>query len=392
MGQTKKILMDFEEKISILEDIYHILSSGTFGGAYLSKILNDLQRVLREIGSLHSSSLFSVQLALDLINDNDDIYDLFQKLKEIKECKDKGGKITVKKQIEFRKTLQELSVILDKLISLIQKNNPNRHGAYNSEEYYSDRINELQKQKETLRKQLEDARRVNKDIITVSGDEIELHKKEIQEKELQLQLSNEQIERYQKELDEKIKQESAVTEWNGKIKETFGQLNTYLLPIKKEHKRLTTLYWVYGILSAAVVVFLIFITYTKINSTALPSEFKDYISLMIPVSISGTLLWVFISQLNRAQRQLVVLAKQIHETEYLEGLLLSLNSLSTDINVSLERVNFAMDKLIENYLNLRENYYGRFDESSIIKEEKKDMIPYDSVLKLLKEVKNVAKK
>ena len=67
----------------------------------------------------------------------------------------------------------------------------------------------------------------------------------------------------------------------------------------------------------------------------------------MPVPIEAGLSWGFITQMNRAQRQLIILTKQIHEINYIEGLLLTLNTLSVDVNDSIIKVNTAINKLID---------------------------------------------
>jgi hypothetical protein len=87
----------------------------------------------------------------------------------------------------------------------------------------------------------------------------------------------------------------------------------------------------------------------------------------------------------------VILAKHIHEIRYIEGLLLTINTLSPDINDSTKRVNMAIDRLLENHLN-ESSYTGIINEDKILTEEKKDSVPIDIVLKLLKEAKEIVNK
>lgn len=96
------------------------------------------------------------------------------------------------------------------------------------------------------------------------------------------------------------------------------------------------------------------------------------------------LLWGFIHEMNRAQRQLVILAKQIHEIEYVEGLLLTINKLSTNMNDSMNRVNSAIDKLVENHLIYKDEKLT--DEMLLKKEERKDLKLHEETLKILKEI------
>ena len=110
-------------------------------------------------------------------------------------------------------------------------------------------------------------------------------------------------------------------------------------------------------------------------------HFFNYLPFYIPIPITGVLLWVFIVQMNRAQRQMVMLVENIHNVEYIEGLLLSLNTLSPSIENAVKRINEAIDRLLTNHLSIKD---ATINEESILKEEKKDLVPLDTVLKLLK--------
>ncbi|WP_396218683.1 hypothetical protein, partial [Flavobacterium sp.] len=76
---------------------------------------------------------------------------------------------------------------------------------------------------------------------------------------------------------------------------------------------------------------------------------------------------------------------------YIEGLLISINSLSLNISESTERVNNAINRLLENHLN-RNITSVDITEKNVIKEENKDSIPIEIVLKLLKEAKGIVGK
>lgn len=112
--------------------------------------------------------------------------------------------------------------------------------------------------------------------------------------------------------------------------------------------------------------------------------FQEYFSVVLPIPIALVLLWGFVHEMNRAQRQLVILAKQIHEIEYVEGLLLTINKLSTNINESMTKVNNAIDKLLDNHIKYKDDTL--LDEILLKKEEQKDPKPHEETLKILKEV------
>lgn len=94
--------------------------------------------------------------------------------------------------------------------------------------------------------------------------------------------------------------------------------------------------------------------------------------------------------MNRAQRQLVVIADKIHHIKYVEGLLLALNSLSLNIDTSALKINETINKIIDNHLNISSNI--NIEEDNLKKEEGKDSLPIDSIINLLKEAKELTKK
>lgn len=279
---------------------------------------------------------------------------------------------------KFNDILKKLSKTINKLKKELFSELYTRPTVYNSENYYKEQIKQLEAQKKSLEEEFKKKQKESK----INQEE----------KEDALRNAEEQIRNYKSELEEKKKQENAISEWRNKIKKTFEELSCYLSPIKDEHERLKFLYKAYVRLTGIVIIFIVvleIIICCKFSSTESFPNWKDHLTLLLPIPASGALLWAFISQLNRAQRQLVLLAKHIHEIEYTEGLLLSLNSLSIDMEDSMKRVNSAIDRLLDNHLSMGIEVC-RCDEDSIIKEEKKDMVPVDLILKLIKEAKGVA--
>lgn len=278
---------------------------------------------------------------------------------------------------KFNDILKKLSKTINKLKKELFRELYTRPTVYNSENYYKEQIKQLEAQKKSLEEEFKKKQKESK----INQEE----------KEDALRNAEEQIRNYKSELEEKKKQENAISERRNKIKKTFEELSCYLSPIKDEHERLKFLYKAYVRLTGIVIIFIVvleIIICCKFSSTESFPNWKDHLTLLLPIPASGALLWAFISQLNRAQRQLVLLAKHIHEIEYTEGLLLSLNSLSIDMEDSMKRVNSAIDRLLDNHLSMGIEVC-RCDEDSIVKEEKKDMVPVDLILKLIKEAKGV---
>lgn len=374
MEQFKQTYLDLRKIRSIVLNLRIILSKEPFK----SIVEPELLAVLRTFdGNLLRARRLdrSIPFSPAILDDLDSIY---TKLIELSiEVKSKGELDIDKKQkiYEISKELFRTIIILKNELSheLIL-----RPTVYNSENYYKEQIKQLEAQKKSLEEEFKKKQKESK----INQEE----------KEDALRNAEEQIRNYKSELEEKKKQENAISEWRNKIKNTFEELSCYLSPIKDEHERLKFLYKAYVGLTGIVIIFIVvleIIICCKFSSTESFPNWKDHLTLLLPIPASGALLWAFISQLNRAQRQLVLLAKHIHEIEYTEGLLLSLNSLSIDMEDSMKRVNSAIDRLLDNHLSMGTELC-RCDEDSIVKEEKKDMVPVDLILKLIKEAKGVA--
>lgn len=254
MGQAKKMLMDFEEKVSIIDNIINILSSNDFEDLCEPRLISDLCAIRNAINGLDSSSMSVISFISNTVTD--DFYSIYSKLRMLMENVEHEGRLSDRQRLEFRQILKELSNKTIRIRKLLQDYTVNRSPVYNSEKYYIEQINDIQSQKNELEKALEAIQKEKRNIQGKSQAEKELHEKRIQDKELQLQIANQQILSYQSELEEKKKQENAILEWNTKIKTTFKELSVYLSPIKNEHDRLKKLYWAYLVLTVIVIVFI----------------------------------------------------------------------------------------------------------------------------------------
>lgn len=295
--------------------------------------------------------------------------------------------------IEIRNLCQKL---LSVLCSLTNNKNKNLFigKSYNSETYYEQQISELKSSKSKLEKQLSELQKTKEQLSEVSQDQkTELQQKEndISQTKIELEETLSRLSDAKKELEEKRKQEDAQKNWSKKIESTFENLSTLLNPISKEYSRLSTLYYIYMILSGAIIILLLVLEIILCKSLSQENDYPqllEYVPYYVPIPISGALLWAFIVQMNRAQRQLVILAERIHHIKYIEGLLLSLNTLAPNIEDAVKRINNAMDKLIKGHLSSQNIIH---DEESIINEERKDALPIDIVIKLLETIKNTTK-
>lgn len=272
--------------------------------------------------------------------------------------------------------LPDVSLILDYLNNRIVDNfYYNKKNSINSENYYNNRISELEKRESELKKALNFNKNENEEKIKEAED---IRKK--------LLVIEKELNQKKKELEIKKKQEDAKNDWEEKINETFGNLKEYLVPIEMEHSRLNILYYVYAFLCIIALIAIVLseiILIVKIAKSDILPVLNDYIIILLPLPIAAALMWGFIFQMNRAQRQLILTSNKIHNIKYIQGLLLSINNLSPDINDGITRVNNALDKIISNHLNYR-NVHNEID---LINEENKDNLPFDKILELVKVAK-----
>lgn len=259
----------------------------------------------------------------------------------------------------------------------------------NSKHFYNEKIEEINKEKEELTNQVNSI----KEILNTTTGESKKIRADLEKKEQELKHSINLIKKYELEKLQYEKINDAKDEWEGKIIKAFENLKKYIKPIKDEHRRLGFLFWGYLGISVVIVLCLFIIEYIiccKIEAVEGFPTWETYLSLILPIPIAMGGLWGFVTLMHRVQRQLVILAKQIHEIEYVEGLLLTTNTLSTNINESMSKVNLAIEKLLENHLN----YDGSTltEELLLEKEEKKDAMPYEEVLKLVEKVAGMVSK
>lgn len=269
----------------------------------------------------------------------------------------------------------------------------------------SNEIQNLRLELDRLRKQLEVEKNNNLDISTTSlHDYAELVRtqKKLTEKEKELiealekkkelevlrrELSEQQrlVTQYKAEQQKAKEKESAIEDWKVKIKTAFGVLNDPINKLDKEHERLVWLYNVYKWASAFLVVFLVIIeiiVYFKIVCSDKYPTWEQYLPMALPVPVTLGLLWGFITQMNRAQRQMVVLSNKIHEIKYTEGLLQALNTLSVDISESMSKINDAISRLIDNHLHNMDSM--KIDETDLSKIEKQNALPIEQIPELIK--------
>lgn len=243
---------------------------------------------------------------------------------------------------------------------------------YNSEDYYTNQIEELQKKEQTLNAAL---------------SEFKQQSAEHAEKEKELEDIKKQIKQSLAEKEELKKKLDASENLKQRISTAFDELKKHISPLKKEEKRLNRMFNSYAFLCAVVLGLLVYFEFSYLSKWEGAKNWIDYIPYYIPVPIVGGLLWAFIYQMNRAQRQLMQIANVLYHIDYVEGLLLAINLVSADINSASEKISHVLDNLIRNYMPTSDS----LSEQAINTEISKDNINLKTFINLAKEIKDVIK-
>lgn len=247
--------------------------------------------------------------------------------------------------------------------------------AYNSTKFYEQEIENLKKEKASLEEKLNEC----------SGETSISSQKE-QKLEEKLNIANKKISEFKQWKLLKEQKADAEEEWNNKITEAFKNLETKLDPIKKERVRLNCMYYASVSLIVIALVLLAIIEYKIFNhfTNVELKSFLDYLPYCSSIPFIGVILWIAIYQMNKSQRQLFVLAEQIHNINYIEGLMLALNQLAPDINNSVYRLNKSIDKIIDNQLIIRDQVRCDEEKLKLIEKKDNDVIPTEALIEVLK--------
>lgn len=257
----------------------------------------------------------------------------------------------------------------------------------NSTKYYERQIAELQKQKSDLEQLMAQQSRQTKQSDRQQAEAERERKETVRE----LDAVRKQLEQMQREDAARKRREDAQTQLKTDIQEAFNKLNGYSAPFEAEKFRLNLLFAAYALLSAATLVVLVIYEchfMHRIQLESLSALWTNYIPFYLPVPLCAGLLWAFIFQMNRAQRQLVALTDRLHHVKYIEGLLLAIARLSTDMAEGASKIRQTIDRIIDNYLHQPHD----LTEARLQKEAEKDSLDLGELTKLMREIKEVVKK
>lgn len=254
--------------------------------------------------------------------------------------------------------------------------NPRQVLDYNSESYFSKRLKQWKEKEDNLNKEIQALKQSNE---------------KSEEKEVELREVKEKIKSTEAEKDALEKKLDAQNNLESRISKAFSELKNHISPLTNEQTRLKWMFYIYAFLCIGVFGILIYfeLSYLKHwkDAGAGTGNWINYLPFYIPVPIVGALLWAFIYQMNRAQRQLMQVANVLFHIDYVEGLLLAINNVTIDINSSSEKICNVLDNMIKNYISFPDG----LSEQALDKELSKENINIHTFINLAKEIKDVIK-
>lgn len=178
-------------------------------------------------------------------------------------------------------------------------------------------------------------------------------------------------------------QQDEVKELNKKISPLTSAFDNSIKLVEEEKDRLDDTFIVYIILVCVVVIALICWETVLVSNVypKLPStNWILYITFYLPIPISAGLLWTFIYQMNKAQRQLIKCAQYIHKLKYKDSLLKASMEIYSDGLRNEEHV----AKLIDDIMNEQSHP----DKDAITEDKTENQylsaLPFDKIVELVK--------
>lgn len=264
--------------------------------------------------------------------------------------------------------------LIHRILFLYQRirNNDMSDSEYNTEDYYKKTIEELENRIKDLNTTLKESKESNE-----KKNEI---RKELEERREQIR----QITADKEELEKKLDAQENIKK---KITDAFKELKNHISHLKEEKTRLNWMFGVYAFLCACVLGILVYFEFVYLSKWEAPTKLIDYLPFYIPVPIVGGLLWAFIYQMNRAQRQLMLVAYELYHVDYVEGLLQAINMVSPNVTSASEKIGNVLDVMIKKHITTPNELF----ENSLDKEISKDNIDLKTFVNIAKEVKDVIK-
>ncbi len=188
-------------------------------------------------------------------------------------------------------------------------------------------------------------------------------------------------------------EEASERDWNEKIREAFTYLHDSSCDIQDEKKKVDLEYhfFLYSLIIPAIIL-LIWLCklYGFIMSLQNPiNNWMCFLPYYLPVPIFIAIFWIFIVQKNRANKLSIALSERLYQIKYFEGLLMTINRLSSNSQEAISRINQSLDTVVKAFVS--KIVKDSIDESRVEELEKKEM-SQDVSFKIIEKLTDIIKK
>lgn len=152
------------------------------------------------------------------------------------------------------------------------------------------------------------------------------------------------------------------------------------IEITEERGRLKYLYNTYIVILWVLIIAMIVwesILVCKLYPRLTINDWGNYVPFFLPIPLFAGLLWMCIYQINRAQRQMVVLANKLYKLKHNDSLLKTSTSVYADMRKNEEHVSRLIDSMIE-------HNKARVNEEDISSKPMEYSVPLDKIIEIVK--------
>ncbi len=371
------ILYSKKELHSLLNYIFNLLFSSKYkelnNSNYINQMVPRFERVYLRLEKLPETIVLS----------NEDLFP--NKIKTSWEQFDASfdGTITESIKKNYAILIKKTASFLKYMESLPASKNEKR-SSFNAR---SIDVEEEKKKQRQLKKQYDRLKELidKRDTADPDPQTVELLQEQLKAKAQEVKEVRENVESVDAD-------QTAETNWADRIKQAFNDLGVYTQPIEKEREKVKAEYWGFLIATWILVILFCILYYLFIKEV---QEYKiilcswlDYLPYGILLPVYSLLIWLCVYQKNRAHKISIELTTRLFNIQYLEGLLKLTNTLSANPNEAINKIDHAVDSMLQSYLKQAD--HNQLSEAELSRIEVKELegTPY---WKLLQEIKELIK-
>lgn len=305
-----------------------------------------------------------------------EVYSYMQKISEQWHNLNESSKVDEKKDFQI---LLKRTITAFRNIKVLPREGGGRSSSAKIEK---NKLKDINEKRNRLQEELEKAKYDN-------SENLEL----ISSLQKQLQEANKQYLQVSKELGDVIEENEKENNIRNRIESAFSDLRTYTEDINHEKIWARIEMYIFFVLTLIVILFLIhrYIIFVELVAKGVIKieSWFDYLPYAGGFTICFLLIWLSVYLKNRANKISVELSSQLFYIHYLEGLLKMVNVLSKNSVTAMDKINKAVDDMLQGYLKQIERINVSSKEINLIEDKEMNGNPY---WKIMNELKNMINK